>query len=141
MTASDGTPFTTLIRHREPGAAGRGDPAGFQLVDCFVAALLAMTEIVSGNYYVYILTNRRNGTLYTGITNSLERRVWQHQNKTAPGFTAKYGLGRLVYFEQFIDVSNAIAREKQIKAGSRAKKVAFIEKENPEWKDLSAGWY
>jgi putative endonuclease len=92
-------------------------------------------------YFVYILANRRNGTLYTGITNSLERRVWQHQHKVHTGFTAKYGVGRLVYFEAFRDVTNAIAREKQIKAGSRAKKIALIERENLEWKDLSAGWF
>jgi putative endonuclease len=100
-----------------------------------------MTRSVGGNYYVYILANRRHGTLYTGVTNSLERRVWQHQHKTTPGFTAKYGVGMLVYFERFEEVTNAIAREKQIKAGSRAKKIALIERENREWRDLSAGWF
>jgi len=103
--------------------------------------LLAMTIVVAGHYYVYLLANRRHGTLYTGVTNSLERRVWQHQHKAAPGFTAKYGVGTLVYFEEFRDAADAIAREKQIKAGSRAKKIALIEKENPEWRDLSAGWF
>jgi putative endonuclease len=96
---------------------------------------------VSYTYYVYILTNRRNGTLYTGVTNSLERRIWQHRNKVLPGFTAKYGLSRLIYLENFSDIRNAIAREKQIKAGSRAKKLALIEKDNPAWADLSAGWF
>lgn len=92
-------------------------------------------------YYVYLLTNQQNGTLYTGVTNDLKRRVWQHKNKTLPGFTARYGLGRLVYFEAFRDVSAAIAREKQIKAGSRNKKITLIEGQNPEWNDLSADWF
>jgi putative endonuclease len=93
------------------------------------------------SYFVYILASRRNGTLHVGVTNSLERRVWQHQQKVNVGFTAKYGVCRLVYFERFLDPINAIAREKQLKAGSRAKKIALIERENPEWRDLSAGWY
>lgn len=96
---------------------------------------------MGNTYYVYIITNRRNGTLYTGVTNSLERRIWQHRQEVMPGFSAKYGLSRLVYFEVFRDVRNAIAREKQIKAGSRAKKLTLIEKENQAWADLSAGWF
>ncbi|MBL9219685.1 MAG: GIY-YIG nuclease family protein [Opitutaceae bacterium] len=100
-----------------------------------------MTGFVSGNYYVYIVTNRSNGTLYTGVTNDLKRRVWQHKNKALPGFTAQYGLGVLVCFETFRDIRSAIAREKQIKAGSRAKKLALIERENPQWLDLSADWF
>jgi putative endonuclease len=96
---------------------------------------------VSGNYYVYIVTNQRNGTLYTGVTNDLKRRVWQHKNKALPGFTAQYGLGILVYFEACQSPSAAIGREKQIKAGSRAKKLALIERDNPQWLDLSADWF
>ncbi len=92
-------------------------------------------------YWVYILASDRNGTLYTGVTNSLQRRMWQHQNKVTAGFTARYGVDRLVYFEDFRDVTNAIAREKQIKAGSRAKKIALIERENPDWLDLAATWF
>jgi putative endonuclease len=96
-------------------------------------------------YWVYILASRKNGTLYIGVTNSLERRTWQHQHpKSAPAsssFTQRYGVNHLVYFEDFGDVTLAIAREKQLKAGSRAKKIALIEKENPEWRDLSAGWF
>jgi putative endonuclease len=90
---------------------------------------------------VYIVANRCNGTLYTGVTNDLERRVWEHKNKASSGFTAKYGLNRLVYFEEFGDIAEAIAREKQIKAGSRVKKLALIERENPAWADLSADWF
>ena len=78
-----------------------------------------MTMVVAGHYFVYLLANRRHGTIYTGVTNSLERRVWQHKHKAAPGFTAKYGVGTLVYFEEFRDAADAIAREKQIKAGPR----------------------
>ena len=92
-------------------------------------------------YYVYLLSNRRRGTLYAGVTNSLERRVWQHKSKQADSFTRRYGLNRLVYFEIFRDVGNAIARETEIKGWLRARKIALIEKENPGWDDLSIGWY
>ena len=100
-----------------------------------------MTGFVSGSYYVYIVTNKRNGTLYTGVTNDLKRRVWQHKNKALPGFTTQYGLGTLVWFETYRDISAAIGREKQIKAGSRAKKILLIEAHNVLWADLSADWY
>ena len=96
---------------------------------------------MANTYWVYILASGRNGTLYVGVTNSLERRIWQHKHKTADGFTERYSVDQLVYSEDFRDVANAIAREKQIKAGSRSKKIALIERENPEWLDLSQGWY
>jgi putative endonuclease len=97
--------------------------------------------VTTQSYWVYILASQKNGTLYTGVTNSLERRLFQHR-KGAPGsFTARYAVSRLVYFEQFREVNNAIAREKQIKGGSRHKKIALIEKDNPEWTDLAAGWF
>jgi putative endonuclease len=92
-------------------------------------------------YHVYIVTNQRNGTLYTGVTSDLRKRVWQHMNKALPGFTAQYGLRRLVYFEEFRAIAFAIEREKQIKAGSRKKKLQLIEKENPGWGDLAAAWF
>jgi putative endonuclease len=88
------------------------------------------------NYFVYILTNRTNQVLYTGVTNDLRRRVFEHKNKLIKGFTSKYKTNKLVYFEHFTDVEDAIAREKQIKAGSRQKKLDLINKENPEWIDL-----
>jgi len=91
-------------------------------------------------YYVYILTNRSR-TLYTGVTNDLQRRVYEHKHKLVPGFTAKYNLTRLVYYEATPDIRAAIAREKQIKGWLRAKKIALIESMNPKWEDLSAGWY
>ena len=91
-------------------------------------------------YYVYIMTNRSR-TLYTGMTNDLRRRVWQHKEKIIGGFTAKYNITRLVYYEETSDVRAAIAREKQIKGWLRQKKIALIEAENPDWRDLSEEWY
>lgn len=87
-------------------------------------------------YYVYIMANRRNTVLYTGVTNDLQRRVAQHREKLLPGFTSRYNVTKLVYYEVFEDVRAAIAREKQIKGGSRKKKVALIEATNTEWRDL-----
>ncbi len=89
-------------------------------------------------YYVYIMTNRSK-TLYTGVTNDLMRRVYEHKNKMIDGFTKKYNITKLVYYEETDDVQAAIAREKQIKGWLRRKKIALIESINPEWKDLSEG--
>lgn len=91
-------------------------------------------------YYVYILTNKSK-TLYIGVTNNLERRIYEHKNHLIPGFTTRYNLTRLIYFEQTTDVWSAIEREKQLKGWLRQKKVRLIESINPEWKDLSAEWY
>ena len=85
---------------------------------------------------VYLLTNKRDGTLYTGVTSDLPGRIWQHRYKATKGFTARYNLTRLVYFEFSEDMYQAITREKQIKAGSRASKIKLIEKSNPHWLDL-----
>ena len=90
-------------------------------------------------YYVYILSSL-SGTLYTGITNSLYRRTLQHKGKETPGFTSKYGVDRLVYYEVFHDVRAAIRREKEIKGWTRRKKIALIEGMNPKWQDLAEGW-
>lgn len=89
-------------------------------------------------YYVYIMTNRSR-TLYTGVTNNLELRTSQHKIKLVPGFTQKYNITKLIYYEEFRDVRDAIAREKEIKGWLRAKKIALIESMNPEWQDLSKG--
>jgi putative endonuclease len=91
-------------------------------------------------YYVYIITNRSK-TLYVGVTNNLVRRVWEHKQGAGSEFAARYKLNRLVYFERFIDVRQAIAREKQIKGLLRIKKIALIVSVNPTWNDLSAEWY
>jgi putative endonuclease len=93
------------------------------------------------DYYVYFMTNRKNGVLYTGVTNDLRRRVYEHQNKVVPGFTSRYNLTQLVYYETTGDVTAAIAREKQIKSWRRSKKVALIVKENPDWRDLAGEWF
>jgi putative endonuclease len=87
-------------------------------------------------YCVYIMTNAHNTVLYTGVTNSLQRRVLEHKSGTGSTFTGKYNVTRLVYFEYGDDVNAAILREKQIKAGSRKKKVELVNSMNPEWKDL-----
>ena len=90
---------------------------------------------------VYMLSNRRNGVLYTGVTNDLRRRLNEHRRALdSSSFTARYHLKRLVYFETTCDIRAAIAREKQIKGWLRRKKVALIETMNPEWRDLSTGW-
>ena len=91
-------------------------------------------------YYVYIMASK-SGTLYLGITNNINRRVHEHKNHLIPGFTDKYDVDRLVYFETITGSSSAIKREKQIKAWSRQKKVALIDKLNPDWNDLSADWF
>ena len=92
-------------------------------------------------YYVYILTNRWHNVLYTGMTNSLQRRVWQHKTGAVPGFTKKYNCNLLVYYEIHDEVTQAIAREKQIKGWTRTKKNALVTANNPEWRDLAAEWY
>lgn len=92
-------------------------------------------------YFVYIMTNRKYGVLYTGITSDLKYRVYQHKHKLVPGFTSRYNLTKLVHYEQTSNVHGAIAREKQIKGWLRSKKISLIESENSEWKDLSEGWY
>ena len=91
---------------------------------------------MSKEYYVYIMTNKINSTLYTGVTNDLKRRVFEHKNKLVEGFTKKYNIDKLVFYEIYNDINNAIAREKQIKSGSRAKKIKLIEEMNSRWNDL-----
>ena len=87
--------------------------------------------------YVYLLFNKRNGTIYTGVTSNLKQRVLEHKTKAHPdSFTAKYSIDKLGYFEEYVSIKDAIAREKQIKAGSRARKIQLIENMNPNWVDL-----
>jgi len=92
------------------------------------------------SFFVYIMSNRSK-TLYTGFTNNLVRRVWEHKQGVGSEFCGHYKLDRLVYFERFQYVSNAISREKQIKGWLRIKKITLIVSQNPTWSDLSAGWY
>ena len=90
-------------------------------------------------YYVYIMTNKSR-TLYTGVTNNLERRVLEHKQKLVQGFTSKYNINKLVYYEVTNDIYSAISREKEIKGWLRAKKIGLIESKNPEWRDLASDW-
>ncbi len=89
---------------------------------------------------MYILSNKKNGTLYIGMTNDLERRMFEHKNKLVKGFTQKYDLCKLIYFEQFQYVNDAIKREKQLKNWNRQWKIDLIEKDNKDWNDLSFDW-
>jgi putative endonuclease len=87
-------------------------------------------------FYVYLLASQKEGTLYLGVTNDLVRRVYEHKEKLLPGFTSRYGVRRLVWFETYDDPRTAIQREKEIKKWRRAWKIELIQKENPDWKDL-----
>jgi len=91
-------------------------------------------------YYVYILTNWNNKVMYVGVTNNIERRLYEHRNKLIDGFTSKYNINKLVYVENTTDVTAAIQREKQIKGWNRNKKNELVESVNPEWEDLSKQW-
>ena len=91
-------------------------------------------------YFVYILTNKTNKVLYTGVTNNLERRLYEHKNHLVDGFSSKYNTNKLVYYEVSESVESAIAREKQIKSYRRDKKIALINESNSEWKDLNLEW-
>jgi len=88
---------------------------------------------------VYILTSKRNGTLYIGVTSNLQKRAWEHKNDQVEGFTRRYGVHRLVYYELHDDMTSAIQREKQMKKWNRAWKLELIEKQNPNWQDLPEG--
>jgi putative endonuclease len=91
-------------------------------------------------YFVYILSNKSNKVLYTGVTSNLERRLYEHRNNLTPGFTSQYRCHKLVWYETTPSVEAAIVREKQIKGGSRARKLALIEAMNPQWCDLAESW-
>jgi putative endonuclease len=92
------------------------------------------------SYYVYLLSNWNNKVLYIGVTNDLERRIHEHRHKLIPGFTEKYNVSKLVYYEQTSDVISAISREKELKKWRREKKNGLVNGVNPEWKDLSLDW-
>jgi len=87
-------------------------------------------------YYIYILTSKKNGTLYIGLTNNLVRRIFEHKSGLIKGFTKKYSVNKLVYFENYSDINAAILREKRLKKWKRQWKIEMIQKENPEWEDL-----
>ena len=92
-------------------------------------------------YYVYMLTNKGNAVIYVGVTNDIKNRTLQHKQRLQQGFTKQYGCNKLVYYQAFQWIDDAIVREKQLKGGSRQQKVNLINQENPNWEDLSEGWY
>ena len=96
-----------------------------------------MISIMKRKYYVYLMTSKNNSVIYTGVTNDLDQRVRQHKSKLVKGFTSKYNTTKLVYYEEYEYIYDAIAREKQIKGGSRQKKINLIESANARWKDLA----
>lgn len=111
-------------------------------IDCFISVITNVAKLSTKKgdimkSYIYILFNKRNGTLYTGVTSDLKKRIYEHKNKLIEGFTSKYDVDKLGYYEEYNDIKNAIEREKQIKDGSRKKKIALIESMNPFWKDLA----
>ena len=91
-------------------------------------------------YYVYILASKKNGTIYIGMSDDIERRMREHKLKELKGFTKKYGIDKLVYFEEFENSYDAFTRERQLKKWNRAWKLELIEKDNPQWKDLASDW-
>ncbi|MEK7611020.1 MAG: GIY-YIG nuclease family protein [Patescibacteria group bacterium] len=90
-------------------------------------------------YFVYILASRKNGTLYVGVTSNLIKRIWEHKRDLVEGFTKKYNIHSLVYYEMYDDPNSAIAREKQLKKWERKWKLELVEKDNPQWRDLYEG--
>ena len=105
-------------------------------LDCFATLVMTGEKPLEKNPFVYIVTNKRNGALYTGVTSNLPARIHQHREGLVSGFTKRYGCKLLVWFEQHEMMEAAILREKQIKAGSRKKKLKLIEDQNPSWRDL-----
>ncbi len=91
-------------------------------------------------YFVYILASKKNGVLYIGVTNDLKRRLMEHKSKIVRGFTSRYNVDKLVYFEQFTNINEAIKREKRLKKWNRQWKIELIEKDNPDWRDLGESW-
>ena len=115
------------------------DMSGNALCHCEELCDEATSDIIcmmSKQYYVYIMTNKRNTVLYIGVTNDLRRRVYEHKEKLVAGFTRKYNITTLIYYEIFQDPESAIMREKQLKVGSRQKKIDLINQTNKEWRDL-----
>jgi putative endonuclease len=99
-----------------------------------------MRVFMTNSFYVYILASKRNGTLYIGVTNDLIRRIYEHKEGIVEGFTNRYGVHKLVYFEQTNDINSALLREKQLKKWNRRWKIELIEGFNPDWKDLTKDW-
>jgi putative endonuclease len=120
-------PERDALRHEDPATAG----------DVAICSMQSK-NVMPKQFFVYIITNKNNTVLYTGVTSNLIKRIHEHKNKLADGFSKRYNLEKLVYYEIFDDSYNAIAREKQIKAGRRAKKIELIDSFNSSWSDLYA---
>ena len=125
----------TKRRHREEPAGRRGDP-GAAAADSLIACRAALSSTGMKHPVVYMMASRRNGTLYVGVTSNIGRRAFEHRTGAIEGFTKRYGCKLLVWVEPHERIDKAIAREKQIKSGSRRNKLALIERDNPLWKDL-----
>jgi putative endonuclease len=110
------------------------------IIFVFVILVHARIQFMSYTYYIYILASKRNGTLYIGVTNNLERRSFEHDEKVNQSFTKKYCINRLVYYELTNDITSAIEREKQLKHWKRKWKLKLIEEFNPNWEDLMSGF-
>jgi len=123
---------------READQEGRSNPVVLSAAPR-IADRTAERSDMTKNPAVYMLSNRPNGTLYVGVTSDLIQRIHQHRTETMPGFASRYGCRSLVWFEQHADMLAAIEREKQLKAGSRARKIMLIKAENPQWRDLFEG--
>ena len=93
------------------------------------------------SYHVYIITNKKGGVLYIGVSNNLERRIFEHKNKLVKGFSSRYNLDKLIYFESFQSINEAIKREKNLKKWKREWKIKLIIENNPDWKDLAEDWF
>jgi putative endonuclease len=133
---------TTDKASRRGGISPLVSPRFFHgsMLSFFDAKKAGGAEVMERSYFVYLLANANNRVLYTGITNNMKRRLFEHKHGLVEGFTKKYRVHKLVYFEETNDVNTAIAREKEIKGWIRAKKNALVEKENPSGSDLSKGW-
>jgi len=133
----------SFLRKQESRKGGKGSgfpiKLGMTRKENNVIPAKAGNQITMKQYYVYILASKRNGTIYIGVTSDLIKRVFEHKNKLISGFTSKYNVNILVYFETFGDIEMAIRREKQLKKWNRKWKLAVIEKENPKWEDLFEG--
>jgi putative endonuclease len=99
--------------------------------------MAANVKIFMKTYFVYIIASQENGTIYIGVTNNLSKRVWEHKNKIIQGFTSKYNVNKLVYYESYTEIESAITREKVLKKWNRQWKINLIKKDNPNWLDLS----
>ncbi len=128
--------MTCPRRHPEPVGRRIQSRIFFHHPLVFRNTLFVLSQPMENKSYTYILFSQRNGTLYVGVTNDLKRRITEHKEKMIPGFTQRYGVDKLGYFEEYNDIRLAIQREKELKGWNRKRKLALLEGFNPQWKDL-----